>query len=273
MDDQRVDTYISQCEDLCRNQEVIQKLNQPANLIEEIFSLKAMYPVLKETQKTAESQRSKAQKAYDKAIRKYRKKLKSDSGIWALVEGLDGVKTKMRINSPSFQSRQESFGNSTKLSATAHESCTTIQRLNPLELKDDATQRFLDEALRIVQKWSLKYPDDEHNITRMHWCTYMANLNRNGPKSSSYATGVTYNWTKHCGVEPIMKSISGDLDENINKRLPTTISPMILGYTQVFTQYLNELNHLISDKVPSLAFSSTCSGFQRRHIALAIMKS
>lgn len=77
MDDMKVDAYISQCPDLCRNQEVIQKLNQLANLKEEKDSLKPMYTVLKENKKTAESQSRKAQKAYDKATLKHEKKLKS----------------------------------------------------------------------------------------------------------------------------------------------------------------------------------------------------
>lgn len=56
-------------------------------------------------------------------------------------------------------------------------------------------------------------------------------------------------------VEPIMKSISNDWDDKINRQLPLIKFPMILEYTRVFTQYLNELKHLISDKVPSLAVS------------------
>ncbi|KAF5965973.1 hypothetical protein FBULB1_11949 [Fusarium bulbicola] len=410
MDDMKVDAYISQCPDLCRNQEVIQKLNQLANLKKEKDSLKPMYTVLKENKKTAESQRKKAQKAYDKAIRKHEKKLQTnpnESGehlstlrmerdqlaqafeqadnqleqyearkskvaaemsyisdwlchravqtrnarviqriradfsrrqrnmshgggsrrredekeyqlpilpvstraFWQLhnrdspmpgfpslsftgvpfaeqwlhratlskrekhldevLEEYQNLFTMMQIySSPNGQDGKFNFTReqveevlaethdlyANKLGATLHESCTAIQRLNPLELKDDATQRFLAEALRIVQKWSYKYPDDEHSIDRMHWCTYMANLNRDGSRFSSYATGVTYTWMEHL-VEPIMKSISNDWDDKINKRLPTIKSPMILGYTQVFTQYLNELNHLISDKVPSLAVS------------------
>ncbi|KAG9499701.1 hypothetical protein J7337_008160 [Fusarium musae] len=410
MDEMKVDTYISQCPDLHRNQEVIQKLNELANLKQEKDSLKPMHTVLKENKKTAEKQRGKAQKAYDKAIRKHEKKLKknpngsgehlsalrierdqlaqaferadnqlkqhearktkiskdmssisdwlhhrsvqtrnarviqriradfarrqrnmgrggasrqhehqneyqlpilpvSTHAFWQLHSGdthmagfpslnftgvpfagqwlhratlskrekhLDEVLeeyqnlfTMMQIySSPNGLDGKFNFTReqveevlaethklyTQKLGATLRESCAAIQRLNPLELKDEAKQRFLDEALRIVQKWSYKFPDDEHNIERMHWCTYMANLNRDGLKFSSYATGVTYTWMEHL-VEPIMKSISNDWDDKINKRLPTIKSPMILGYSQVFTQYLNELNRLISDKVPSLAVS------------------
>ncbi|KAF5571882.1 GTPase SLIP-GC [Fusarium pseudoanthophilum] len=138
-----------------------------------------------------------------------------------------------------------------KLSATLSQACDEIQRLDPLERKERAKKRFLKEANTIVQKWGYKFPDVEHDVEKMHWCTYAANLTRDGSTFKSHTTGVTYNWMEHL-TAPIMKSFSKDWDRKMNKQLPLIKIPMILGYTQGFTEYLNEIQRVISEKVPSL---------------------
>ncbi|KAF5611203.1 GTPase SLIP-GC [Fusarium subglutinans] len=142
-----------------------------------------------------------------------------------------------------------------KLSTTLSEASDQIKKLDPLERRQHALKNFLEEAPRIVQKWSYKFPDEVNNVERMHWATYAANISRNGTKFRSHAPPrVTYTWMDHL-AEPVMKTICKDWDDKMNKQLPLIKTPMILGYTCVFTAYLNEIQKVIGEKVPSLEFS------------------
>ncbi|KAF4338652.1 GTPase SLIP-GC [Fusarium beomiforme] len=194
---------------------------------------------------------------------------KREKHLDEVLEGYQNLMTMMQIySSPNGQDGRFDFTRAQveeilaethakylhQLSTTLSNSCDEIQKLDPLERKDHARKRFLKDANRIVQKWGYKYPDIENDVEKMHWCTYAANLSRDGSKFKSHATGVTYTWMEHL-VAPIMKTFSKDWDRKMNRQLPLIKTPMILGYSQGFTQYLNEIQQIISDKVPSLELS------------------
>ncbi|CZR42561.1 uncharacterized protein FPRO_09864 [Fusarium proliferatum ET1] len=142
-----------------------------------------------------------------------------------------------------------------KLSTTLSQASDQIKKLDPLERRQHALKNFLEEAPRIVQKWSYKFPDEVNSVERMHWATYAANISRDGAKFRSHAPPrVTYTWMDHL-AEPVMKTICKDWDDKMNKQLPLIKTPMILGYTCVFREYLNKIQKVISEKVPSLEYS------------------
>ncbi|KAF9771618.1 hypothetical protein IL306_010737 [Fusarium sp. DS 682] len=211
---------------------------------------------------------------------------KREKHLDEVLEGYQNLMTMMQIySSPNGQDGRFDFTRAqveeilaethTKynhiLSTTLSQACDEIQKLNPLERKDRSKKKYLKDAPRIVQKWGYKFPDVENDVDKMHWCTYAANLSRDGSKFKSHATGVTYTWMEHLSantshgsqietnefdrVAPIMKPFSKDWDKKMNQQLPLIKTPMISGYTQGFTQYLNEIQQVISDKVPSLELS------------------
>ncbi|RFN49669.1 gtpase slip-gc, partial [Fusarium flagelliforme] len=141
-----------------------------------------------------------------------------------------------------------------KLGSKLAEACDAINKLDPLEYKEVAKGRFLHEANRIVQKWNYKYPDNENDIERMHHSAYAANLRRDGSEYKSPGTGVTYTWIENLAA-PILKTLSRDWDEKMNKRLPLIRGPMMADYSRLFTEYLDTIQHVINERVPSLGAS------------------
>ncbi|KAF0637775.1 hypothetical protein FPSE5266_09531 [Fusarium pseudograminearum] len=138
-----------------------------------------------------------------------------------------------------------------KMGSKLAEACSEIYKLDPLEQKDRAKRRFLREAQRIVQKWGHKYPDDENNVDKMAYGTYAANLRRNGSTFTS-GFGVTYTWIENLAA-PILKTLSRDWDKKMNQQLPLIRTPMMSEYSSLFTDYLNEIQRVISEKIPVLA--------------------
>ncbi|KAM0351869.1 hypothetical protein ACHAPU_002382 [Fusarium lateritium] len=139
-----------------------------------------------------------------------------------------------------------------KLSSKLKEACDLIEKLDPLERKALAMKKFLAQGYRIALRWAYKYPDVENDVEKMHWCTYAANIRRNGAKFTSFSIPrVNYTWMETL-ASPLMKTISRDWDKKMNKRLPLIKKPMMAGYTEVFTQYLNEIQRLITVNIPAL---------------------
>ncbi|KAF5536093.1 gtpase slip-gc [Fusarium phyllophilum] len=142
-----------------------------------------------------------------------------------------------------------------KLSAKLAEACVMIQELDPLEHRGRAMKRFLMEAKKIVQRWAYKFPDDITSAVRMHWGTYYANICRYGAEYKSYTSPrVTYNWMNSL-ASPILKTLGKDWDNKMNKKLPKIRKPMMAAFSQIFKEYLDQLQKDISTKVPSLEVS------------------
>jgi hypothetical protein len=88
-----------------------------------------------------------------------------------------------------------------KLSSKLKEACELVQRLDPLERKPQAMKRFIAEGYRIVLRWGYKFPEIENDVEKMHFCTYAANIRRNGAKYTSFSTPrVTYTWMENLSV-------------------------------------------------------------------------
>ncbi|WZH49307.1 Dynamin_N domain-containing protein [Fusarium acuminatum] len=139
-----------------------------------------------------------------------------------------------------------------KLSSKLKEACDLIEKLDPLERKPQAMKKFLANSYRIVLRWGYKFPEVENDVQKMHFGTYAANIRRNGAKYTSFSTPrVTYTWMENLGA-PILKAISKDWDRKMNRKLPLIKPPMMAGYTEVFTEYLNEIQRLITKHVPAL---------------------
>ncbi|XEV04322.1 hypothetical protein FSHL1_009609 [Fusarium sambucinum] len=138
-----------------------------------------------------------------------------------------------------------------KMGAKLAEACIEIYKLDPLEHKGIAKNRFLGKAQRIVQKWAYKYPDLENNVERMVFSTYAANLRRNGTEYKSLGVGVTYTWIENLAA-PILKTLSRDWDQKMNTQLPLIRAPMMSDYSEIFTEYLNAIQRVISEKIPVL---------------------
>ncbi|KAF5586418.1 gtpase slip-gc [Fusarium pseudocircinatum] len=142
-----------------------------------------------------------------------------------------------------------------KLSSKLAEACLEIQKLDPLEHRQRAMNRFVAEAKKIVQRWAYKFPDVLTSTIRMHWGTYYANICRYGAEYTSFSTPrVTYNWMKSL-ASPVIKTLGKDWDNKMNKKLPKIRKPMMAGFSQIWEEYLDQLQKDISNKVPALEVS------------------
>ncbi|KAH7478006.1 hypothetical protein IWW34DRAFT_901585 [Fusarium oxysporum f. sp. albedinis] len=142
-----------------------------------------------------------------------------------------------------------------KLSSKLAEACLEIQKLDPLEHRQRAMNRFVAEAKRIVQRWAYKFPENFTSTIRMHWGTYYANICRYGAEYTSFSTPrVTYNWMKSL-ASPVLKTLGKDWDNKMNKKLPKIRKPMMAGFSQIWKEYLDQLQQDISNKVPALEVS------------------
>ncbi|PCD32744.1 hypothetical protein AU210_008986 [Fusarium oxysporum f. sp. radicis-cucumerinum] len=89
----------------------------------------------------------------------------------------------------------------------------------------------------------------------MHWGTYYANICRYGAEYTSFSTPrVTYNWMKSL-ASPVLKTLGKDWDNKMNKKLPKIRKPMMAGFSQIWKEYLDQLQQDISNKVPALEVS------------------
>ncbi|SCO34021.1 uncharacterized protein FFNC_03580 [Fusarium fujikuroi] len=142
-----------------------------------------------------------------------------------------------------------------KLASKLTAACVEIQRLDPLEHRGRAIKKFKAEAKQIVQRWTYKFPDLLTSTIKMHWATYYANICRYGAEYTSFSTPrVKYNWMESL-VSPVLKAIGKDWDYKMNKKLPKIRVPMMAGFSTLWKDYLDKLQHDISNKVPSLGVS------------------
>ncbi|KAL3600183.1 hypothetical protein FPOAC2_04414 [Fusarium poae] len=170
--------------------------------------------------------------------------------IYSATNGQDGDFNFTRSEVEAVLAETHSFYTH-KMGAKLAEACIQIYKLDPLEHKDIAKRRFLGKAQRIVQKWGYKYPDRENDVERMVHSTYAANLRRNGAEYKSVGVGVTYTWIENLAA-PILKTLSRDWDRKMNNQLPLIRTPMMSDYSGIFTEYLNAIQRVISEKIPVL---------------------
>ncbi|RGP63852.1 GTPase slip-gc [Fusarium longipes] len=132
------------------------------------------------------------------------------------------------------------------------ETCSEINKLDPIAQGHKAKKKFLQEAPGIVQRWAYKYPDHDGNVEKLHYATHDAILRRDGSLYTSPSSGITYTWNENL-VAPIIEALSRDWDRKMNRQLPLIQRPMFLDYSRLFTEYLNALQCVINEKVPTLA--------------------
>jgi hypothetical protein len=69
-----------------------------------------------------------------------------------------------------------------------------LEKMDPLEDRNSASDIFQREAINIVSRWALKAPGKSNNTELMSWNTYDANLKRSGEKFCSQSNKATYFW-------------------------------------------------------------------------------
>ncbi|CEI60412.1 hypothetical protein FVEN_g6553 [Fusarium venenatum] len=139
-----------------------------------------------------------------------------------------------------------------KLGATLKGAAMEIEKLDPLEHRTKAVNKFVGEAKKIALRWIYKFPDDKQSPLKISANTYYANIRRSGGKfQSHYTPRVTYNWMENLAA-PVLKIIGKDWDSKMNKQLPRIRIPMMGAFSIIWTKYLNELQKDISAKVPTL---------------------
>ncbi|KAF5254162.1 hypothetical protein FANTH_1044 [Fusarium anthophilum] len=196
---------------------------------------------------------SKREKHLDETLDGYQS-LMTMMKIYSQTSGQDG---NFDFNRPEVESAvaktHECFAK--KLSAKLTATCIEIQKLDPLEHRGRAMKKFKAEAKQIVQRWTYKFPGILTSTIKMHWATYYANICRYGAEYTSFSTPrVTYNWMESL-VSPVLKTIGKDWDYKMNKKLPKIRIPMMVGFSTIWKDYLDKLQHDISSKVPSLGVS------------------
>ncbi|KAM0243175.1 hypothetical protein ACHAPO_000013 [Fusarium lateritium] len=142
-----------------------------------------------------------------------------------------------------------------KLSSKLAEACHEIHKLDLLEHKDLAEERFLHEAPTIVQKWAYKEVDDprgKNKVQRMAHATYDAILRRDGATYTSPSSGITYTWIENLAT-PIIETLSRDWSSKLYKQLPLIRTPMMSHYSELFSQYLDAIQRVINKHIPILA--------------------
>ncbi|KAM0446261.1 hypothetical protein ACHAQK_001178 [Fusarium lateritium] len=130
-----------------------------------------------------------------------------------------------------------------------------IHKLDPLEHRERAMKKFINEARGIVFRFAYKFPEAENSPVRLHANTYLAIIKRGGGKYTSFARErVTYSWNESL-ASPVLKTIGRDWDSKMNKRLPKIRVPMMQQFSEIWTEYLNQLQKDINTKIPSLGVS------------------
>ncbi|KAM0233101.1 hypothetical protein ACHAP5_010528 [Fusarium lateritium] len=130
-----------------------------------------------------------------------------------------------------------------------------IHKLDPLEHRERAMRKFKIGAKGIVSRWAYKFPEAENSTVRLHANTYLAIIKRGGGKYTSFAKEpVTYSWNESL-ASLVLKTISRDWDSKMNKRLPKIRVPMMQQFSEIWTEYLNQLQKDINTKIPSLEVS------------------
>ncbi|KAL5620863.1 hypothetical protein FOBRF1_004109 [Fusarium oxysporum] len=193
---------------------------------------------------------SKREKHLDETLDGYQS-LMTMMKIYSQTSGQDGTFDFNRSEVESAVAKTHQFF-AKKLSSKLTAACVEIQRLDPLEHRGRAMKKFKAEAKKIVLRWAYKFPDVLTSTIKMHWATYYANICRYGAEYTSFSTPrVTYSWMQSL-VSPVLKTIGKDWDYKMNKKLPKIRIPMMAGFSDIWKDYLDKLQHDISSKVPSL---------------------